>query len=93
MKLALLLIVALLAGTIECAASCAAVNGESSCHHDQKSPIACAHELVLERTHSIAILPAAFTLTIVDDQVILVDSPFFMRRDREEVRISAPLRI
>jgi hypothetical protein len=49
MRLVILLIVAMLAGTIECAASCATVNRESSCHHDQKSPIACAHELVIDR--------------------------------------------
>jgi hypothetical protein len=50
MKLAILLIVALTGGTYECAASCAAVKCESSCHHDKKAPEACSHELVLHRT-------------------------------------------
>jgi hypothetical protein len=50
MKLAILLIAALLVGTFDCAASCAAVKCESSCHHDKKTPEACSHELVLDRT-------------------------------------------
>lgn len=51
MKLAMLLITVLLLSTIACAASCAGIASESSCHHDQKSPTACAHELVLDRVH------------------------------------------
>jgi hypothetical protein len=49
MKLAILLIAALLVGTFDCAASCAAIKCESSCHHDKKAPEACSHELVLDR--------------------------------------------
>jgi hypothetical protein len=53
MKVAILLIAALFFGTYECAASCAAVKCESSCHHDKKAPEACSHELVLDRGASL----------------------------------------
>jgi hypothetical protein len=49
MKVTILLIVALFVGTYECAASCATVKCESSCHHDKRTPEACTHELVLDR--------------------------------------------
>jgi hypothetical protein len=59
-KFAILLIAALLAGTVECVTSCAAVTLESPCHHHQSSPHhqdpgACSHELVLDRVHAPAI--------------------------------------
>jgi hypothetical protein len=49
MKVAILLIASLLLGTYECAASCATLKCESSCHHEKKAPEACTHELVLDR--------------------------------------------
>jgi hypothetical protein len=60
MRLAILAILvtgALLAGTIDCATSCAAVTVESPCHHHQSSPhhqdqAACSHELILDRVHA-----------------------------------------
>lgn len=63
MRLAILVILvtaALLAGTVECATSCAAATVESPCHHHQPSPhhqdqAACSHELVLDRVHAPAI--------------------------------------
>jgi hypothetical protein len=63
MKLAILTILvtaALLTGTFECAASCAAVTSESPCHHDQGTPhhqdvAACSHELVLDLIHAPAV--------------------------------------
>jgi hypothetical protein len=58
--LAILMTAALLAGAVECAASCAAVTVESPCHHHQgaphhQDPAACSHELVLDRVHAPAI--------------------------------------
>jgi hypothetical protein len=55
MKLALVLIAALLFGTLQCVAGCAMITGDPPCHHDQKSPIACAHELVLQTPQAVAI--------------------------------------
>ena len=62
MKLAMLVILvatALLAGAVECSASCAAVTVEAPCHHHSaphhQDPAACSHELVLDRVHAPAI--------------------------------------
>jgi hypothetical protein len=93
MKLAILLIVALLAGTVECAASCAAVTSESPCHHDKQSVAACSHELVMQRTQATAIVPAIFTPSIVHCFAIPLDSPIVERRIREDARPSVPLRV
>ncbi len=64
MKLALLLITVLLLGTLQCVAGCAMITGDPPCHHDQKSQVACAHELVLQTPPAIAIAaetpPASF---------------------------------
>jgi hypothetical protein len=55
--LATLVTAVLLAGAVECAASCAAVTVEAPCHHHQSAPhhqdpVACSHELVLDRVHA-----------------------------------------
>lgn len=65
MRLAILVILvtaALLAGAVECVASCAAVTVESPCRHHKSAPHhqapsdrepgACSHELVLDRVHA-----------------------------------------
>jgi hypothetical protein len=64
MKLAIILITALLFGTLQCVAGCAMITGDPPCHHDQKSQVTCAHELVLQTPQAIAMiadtLPVSF---------------------------------
>jgi len=64
MKLAILLIAALLFGTLQCVAGCAMITGDPPCHHDQKSQVSCVHELVLQTPQAVAVavetLPASF---------------------------------
>jgi len=67
MKLAIVLIGALLAGAFQCAAGCASIAPDAPCHHNQQSPspAACSHELVLQRgqapAHDYAAPPAILT--------------------------------
>jgi len=98
MKVAILLIVALLAGTYECAASCATLKCESSCHHDKKAPEACSHELVLDRVvqvqhhESIAAIQAPPSIAPSPEPGIL--SPRVLpSRDLQAADVFTPLRI
>ncbi len=98
MKVAILLIVALVAGTCECATSCAAVKCESSCHHDKKTPEACSHQLVLHRASPLQAPESAAAMQtsvaiIPTPETLVLNRGALPRRDSQGAVVLQPLRI